>query len=699
MTNRLRELLLVTIAILALSGCKKDNHQTSHPDEGGIRLSVDWSNAGTDIPQSYQARIISSSGITQDFPNLSGSANDIVVDPGDAMMYVYNTAQDITLFGKKATVAGVGAGIAANPGWFYCYSTEIHTERDRDIAKTALMIQQTKELKISLAIKPASKIDQVKTIKAVLEGVASELDMQTNALSGVSIVFVIFDKGSFYHTTSMRLLGIEPSTEQNLKLNIEFENGYMVNVVNNLSSLMEGFNIAKNVPLSLVADLQISDGNNPSVKIDQWKIGAGDQYLSVYPTDIEWPYTVSSESIIVTTDQPSWVYNVSQTGNWLSVTKANNRLNISAAGNTGDERQATILVSASGLSETVTVTQNANNINGYQDKEVIKLQTATVGKGVNIVMMGDGYTVKDMTKGSGKYEQDMRTATEHFFSVYPYTEYRDHFNVYMVVAVSNQEGISNKSTNTNVDTKFKTVWEGGHSTRITYNSENVFEYLYPFAETAHLNLNKDINDLTVIIPINEYVYAGTCYMSIYNQISDPGFGEGFSVCLCPVGSSFKKIVVHEAGGHGFSKVTDEYYIDYHDTETIPDGEKEEIIDFKQFGWCVNVDFYENIMQTNWKGFANNPKYSMVSTFEGAQGYGYGIWRPEFNSCMNDNVLYFNAPTRWAQVRRIKKLAGFAYSFSQFLQDDVVPQYPSSLKRTDAQTPLAPPVMRIINRSF
>ena len=64
--------------------------------------------------------------------------------------------------------------------------------------------------------------------------------------------------------------------------------------------------------------------------------------------------------------------------------------------------------------------------------------------------------------------------------------------------------------------------------------------------------------------------------------------------------------------------------------------------------------------------------------------------------MDNNVLYFNAPTRWAQVRRIYQLAGINYTFSQFLQDDVIPEVPS-YKRSKAVDfiPLAPPVFKVL----
>ena len=87
-------------------------------------------------------------------------------------------------------------------------------------------------------------------------------------------------------------------------------------------------------------------------------------------------------------------------------------------------------------------------------------------------------------------------------------------------------------------------------------------------------------------------------------------------------------------------------------------------------------FSPDISQTTWRDFAARPDYPMVGTYPGAGTYRSGIWRPEENSCMNDNVAYFNAPSRWAQIRRIRRLAGEPdYTFDAFLLEDRRPAYP------------------------
>jgi len=691
--SRVFYVILIISVIFTFFGCDADQFNTSHPNEGGIILTVDWSNVATNAPTTYQVRLVFPSGSTKVIDNLAGVTNNLVAEPGETMMYVYNEAEYINVSGNKAYVNPVDGGIAHYPGLFFSYYDRIFTERDKDITHKAAMMRQTGELKFTFAIKPANMIGKIKTIHATLDGVASTFDMQTGELSASSVIRTALSKNSYYATAIIRLLGFDSSSKQNLRLDIELENGSKTSVTTDLTSLVSEFNHSKNALFSLNADLYISDGYTPIITTDRWERNSENRYLSISPTDITLNHSASDESVIITTDQQSWVYSVIKTGDWLTVTKSDNRLHLATTANTsGIQREATITVSAGGLNESVNITQQSYMSppsTSFIDKEVVKLQSATAGKGVNLVLMGDGYTVNDMDKGTGKYERDMRTAVDHFFSVYPYSRYRDHFNIFMIAAISNQQGISDKSTHTQVDNKFETIWEGGNSSAIDCNAEIVLDYLDAIPELESASAH--IHDITVILPINASIYAGTCYMYYSNMFTD--YGNGFSISLCPVGSHFKSIIMHEAGGHGFAKLSDEYI--YYPKDEFLEENKSKINVMKIAGWYENIDFFANITQTSWKGFANLPKYNMVGTFEGANYYGKGIWRPEYNSCMNDNVPYFNAPSRWAQVRRIKQLAGINYSFSQFLLDDIVPDYPATTRSYVEKDfiPLSPPILK------
>jgi len=677
------------IAVSTLFGCTDDDkYNTSHPTKGGVILTVDWSNIESDMPSTYKAYIVYPSGKDTLFNNLSGTSNTLIVEPGKATLYVYNDAEHVHVEGSKATIKSDGDYIPSNPGAFYSFSTEIYTEKDKDIELIALMKQQTAELNFYINI-PTSSLDGMKSITAVLEGVASEMDMQTSKMSSPSRVELTFTKKTYYAASSLQLLGFAQSSAPSIHLTIELENGNKFTNTGDLTSPLSAFHESSKKAFSLYNMIRYWYQNQPV--LPNWN----SKYLWAYPNDIVFSGDASSVKVSINTNQPEWVFlKFGDNTGWLTVNKSEEGLTISVPSNIGNDiRQARVMVHNSEfddlLFDQIEIVQKNVPDGYYEDRELLQLQRATVGKGVNIVVMGDGYTLKDMQKETGKYEQDMRAAAEHFFSVYPFTEYRHYFNVYMIAALSAEEGISVLSPRKIVDTRFESRWDGDGSTYIICN-ESMVRYVI-FSTPGFPVPSNNYHDLTVIMPINAKIYAGTTFVSP-DIVNRDILGNGFSVCLCPVGSGFKEITVHEACGHGFAKVYDEY-IDY-PNEQIPEDEIKEINRFKAYGWNENVDFYSDILQTSWKGFAGHLKYDRVGAFEGAM-YGKGIWKPEINSCMNNNIPYFNAPTRWAQVRRIHKLAGIDYTFSQFLQDDKAPPIPASLRsQTEPFIPLAPPVIVI-----
>jgi hypothetical protein len=388
-----------------------------------------------------------------------------------------------------------------------------------------------------------------------------------------------------------------------------------------------------------------------------------------------------TQNISVTTNATEWTLGTDTQDEWLSVTKNSSEIVVSVSENQNKERgrTATLTLSVGTFSIDIPVLQLSAG--KYADKQVVQLQSATKGSGVNIVIMGDGYIASDMTIGGGKYEKDMTAAMEHFFSVYPYDAYREYFNIWMVGAISNEAGLSSKQPRKNVDTVFGSIWDGGNSTGIDCNEDIVISY----ARLVENIVDSPHTEITVIMPINSYIYAGTCML----------YNDGFSISMCPVGPTYREIVVHEANGHGFGKLADEYITSYSNISS-DQMRLQQLKNWKRIGYGANVDLYSDILETTWAGFAGNPDYPMVGTFEGGHYYRYGVWRAEFNSCMNDNVLYFNAPSRFAQIQRIYEWGGLEYSFEQFLEDDIIPPYPSNQRAKGSGVlapfiPLAPPI--------
>lgn len=315
----------------------------------------------------------------------------------------------------------------------------------------------------------------------------------------------------------------------------------------------------------------------------------------------------------------------------------------------------------------------------YADGDVITLQFSE-NANAELVFMGDGFTNKDLSV-NGKYEVAVKTAIEHFFSIEPYNTYADYFNIYMVVAESEKEGVGIKgSLGGSFRNKFGSAYGAG--TEIICNEDTVFEY-------ARKPITISDNDkVTAIVILNSDKYAGTAYL----------YDDGNSIALCPMSSQefpydFRGIVQHEAGGHAFGYLADEYV--YYDQE-MPKSRIDYMLGLREEGFYLNLDFTDDPEKVLWKGFFGLDGYEMVGLFEGGYEYQYGVWRSEENSCMNNNIPYFNAQSRWAIYSRLMNLSGYNTDFEFFIKNDRqqtdVRHY--AMKTSTEFIPLAPPVIRL-----
>lgn len=346
---------------------------------------------------------------------------------------------------------------------------------------------------------------------------------------------------------------------------------------------------------------------------------------------------------------------------------------------TKEERIANVIISNQtyNLSDTLTIIQSGNPNEYYSDGSYKQLQKATKGNGVNLVFMGDGFTKEHLTI-NGQYEEIMKKAVEYFFSIEPFNSYRDFFTIYMMATESKEEGVNNENGNKQVNNKFQSTFGDGAS--ISCNDDLCFEYARKIKE---LQPDKPI---TIIMPLNSNKYAGTTYL----------YANGNSIALCPISTEespndFEGLVHHEAGGHGFGFLCDEYV--YYN-RFIPEIRKQEVREWQQLGFQMNIDFTNNLSEILWKDFIGIGKYNHVSAYEGGYEYQYGIWRPEENSCMNDNIPYFNVQSRWSIAQRIMKLAGITdFSVNEFIANDNVPPYIPSRSAIKDMPPLGQPVWK------
>lgn len=294
----------------------------------------------------------------------------------------------------------------------------------------------------------------------------------------------------------------------------------------------------------------------------------------------------------------------------------------------------------------------------YDEDEVITLQKATRGNGVNLVFLGDGYNNKDIANGT--YLKDMKQQMEYFFGVEPYTTYRDYFNVYTAIALSQESGVG--TVNTLCDNKFETTFTGGVS--LQCNTNDVFKYAMRMPTVNSGNLNQTL----IVLTPNTTDYGGVTSM----------WADGSAIAITPKSTDdypydSRGIVQHEAGGHGFGKLGDEYI--YHNAfisscQCFCCPHEKEFNAAKANGWYENLSLTGKMHEVPWSHLIFNDKYSaVVDIYEGGFMHNRGVFRSELNSCMNNNIPYFSTISREAIVKRIKQYAGETYSFDEFVKND------------------------------
>ena len=294
----------------------------------------------------------------------------------------------------------------------------------------------------------------------------------------------------------------------------------------------------------------------------------------------------------------------------------------------------------------------------YGDGDVIVNQTATVGDGVNIVFMGDCFDAKDIADGS--YLAGIEEAIGYYFAIEPYKSYKDYFNVYTVVGMSPDTGMG--TVNTIKEAKFGSMYslEG-----IAPDTKTTYEYAMKIDGIDE----EDLSTTLVVMVENTEDYGGICYM----------WGDGSAIAICPMSRDaypydFRGIVQHEAGGHGFAKLGDEYI--YHNAfiQTCTCTCCDHLNEFnaaKALGWYRNLSTNADMKTVEWAHFIYHPDYSnIVDMYEGGYFHTRGMYRSEATSCMNNNIPYYSAISRQEMVERIMRYAGEEFSLEAFYANDV-----------------------------
>ena len=381
--------------------------------------------------------------------------------------------------------------------------------------------------------------------------------------------------------------------------------------------------------------------------------------------------------------QPEWISKKSDNSGVYTFTVSANTTSSSRSGEI-------IFKNVNNSFLTVTVKQGIQTYTSSdysQDGQVTKIHSATVGKGIDVVFVGDAFADKDQDL----FNKYVKLGKEAFFTEEPFRSTKDRFNIYRIGSVSKNGIIAQEGG----DTKFSAQFEQG-----TYvGGDNNLVNSFVKASIPSVDLTKTI----IFVIINKAKYAGTCHMYSNNQ----------AVCyvpLCRNENEYAQTLRHEGCGHGFGKLADEYF--YDSMGRIPDDKVSELKKWKGFayGFYENVDLTSDPNTILWSKFISDSRYSgKVSVYEGGYTYPYGVYRPTDNSIMRYNTGGFNAPSREAIYKKIMKFSegnAWTYDYETFVAFDAPARSAEAVTRAAAQCaavdkanfiPLAPPVMVMVDK--
>lgn len=246
------------------------------------------------------------------------------------------------------------------------------------------------------------------------------------------------------------------------------------------------------------------------------------------------------------------------------------------------------------------------------DGEVYTIQKATVGNGIDIILMGEGFTDKHMADG-GLYESSMLEAAEAIFSIEPYKGYRNRFNVLAVKVVSPNAVFAEGAVN-------------------AINDENTVAFSYAALTGTACPL------VAVIYNTEKYVDRSHC----------TSYSDGSCVAYSMTITGYT--LIHELCGHGIARLADEYVEPGYEKTSLPDSEKEFLTTRwnQRWGLYGNVDCNSTTTTVRWAHILSDSRFAAenLGVYEGAYKYAYGIYRSSETSIMrNSNLFYFNAPSR------------------------------------------------------
>lgn len=232
-----------------------------------------------------------------------------------------------------------------------------------------------------------------------------------------------------------------------------------------------------------------------------------------------------------------------------------------------------------------------------------------------LVLLGDGYTRSQQ----GTYAKHAKQLMNTLFKVAPYKQYKKLFNIYRVNVVSSQSGVSGASSrNSTKSTALGSHFYCDGVERLLCSNEKA-------ADQYAAKASNDINAIAVVANTTKYGGSGGPLTTVAGGNASAG-----------------QILPHEMG-HTTGKLGDTYDYPYGTAKGGPNPPYRNISKYAKAAMKKRkVDWYR------WLN-AKSPSGGKIGTYQGANYYKKGYYRPSKDSLMRTLGKPFDSVSREAMI--------------------------------------------------
>lgn len=260
------------VLALLLASCVKDElHDTPHPDQGVVSVSVDYPQGAED---DYTVEVDGK-------PLDEGDNASNPLTPGEHTVLVYNTPEGFTVTDGIAYVERVDGTRALTdlidplPETLYSGTKTVTVVADDTLHLDLSVAQRTRDLRLELTVTEGDP-ERIASITGILSGVAGAYDLRSETLYGEAVSTApAFTRNGDKIEADLRLLGTMGEA-QVLTLTLTFTDGLTQTVESDLTEVLANFNGDMEQTFTVTGSLRTpTEAGLGGCTITDWTHGGG----------------------------------------------------------------------------------------------------------------------------------------------------------------------------------------------------------------------------------------------------------------------------------------------------------------------------------------------------------------------------------------------------------------------------------------